>query len=102
VPSLFIDVDADGALRFRTRGEDVTRSLRSELETARSLPVVRIAEPLSAGADDPDAAMREECLVAIIELGWPKAEAERRVTRAWSQRAPGGKIEDLLREAMRR
>jgi Holliday junction DNA helicase RuvA len=54
------------------------------------------------GIVSPDDSARDQTLSALVNLGYPKAQAERLVASASEDAGPGASIETLVRAALKR
>jgi Holliday junction DNA helicase RuvA len=72
------------------------------LELASSVPSGAGLPPRAVPANNADVETREEALSALLNLGYPKAQAERVVGSAAEELGEGASIEELLRNALRR
>jgi Holliday junction DNA helicase RuvA len=63
-----------------------------------------LVSPVDAGTEAPDgeATVREQTLSALVNLGYPKAQAERVLADAEDETGRGASIETLVRVSLRR
>ena len=109
-----VDGDPLRGLEWRPRAADLARRMREELERTRALPQVRVVEAasLSGHPENPEGASAlgpasemDDAIAGLVELGWTKAQARARVTRARERLAEKSgepvDITRLLAEAVR-
>ena len=90
---LVVEGDPVGALTWTPRAADITRRVREEPQTTRSLPEVRVVEtPEFSGCPETDSVNAdtgseeiEDATAGLVGLGWTRAQATERVRRAWAR-----------------
>ncbi len=112
--SLVVQGDPLRGLEWTPRAADLARRMREELERTRALPQVRVVEAasLSGRPENPEVASAlgpapemDDAIAGLVGLGWTKAQATARVTRARERLAENSgeavDITRLLAEAVR-
>ena len=86
-------------LLLRKMAERILVELRE-----RGDELAAVVSPAEAGTAAPDgeATVREQTLSALVNLGYPKAQAERVLVGAEEETGPGANIETLVRVSLRR
>jgi Holliday junction DNA helicase RuvA len=80
--------------------ERIAVELRDDAERLAGRVATEDADGLTPGVDE--AAPEEELLSALVNLGYPRSQAERVVASALSEAEPGASLEALIRVALRR
>ena len=105
--ALVVEGDPLAGLEWTPRAADLARRMREELERTRALPQVRLVEAasLSGHPENPEGASAlgpasemDDAIAGLVELGWTKAQATTRVTRALERLAENsGEAVDVTR-----
>ena len=101
---LLREADAEGLKKAPGVGPKLAERIAVELRDDAEILAGRVGadnptgEPLVPGGEPPD----EELLSALVNLGYPRNQAERVVETALAEAAPGASLEELIRVALRR
>ena len=101
---LLRDADAKGLKKAPGVGPKLAERIAVELRDEAEKLAARLGgdaptgEPTAVGEGAPD----EELLSALVNLGYPRNQAERVVESALSEAPPGASLEELIRVALRR
>lgn len=71
-------------------------------EIAEGLPGTAGLPPLASPEEESESETRDQALSALLNLGYPKAQAERVVDSAAGEAGEGASLEELIRHALRR
>ena len=101
---LLREADAKGLKKAPGVGPKLAERIAVELRDDAEVLAGRVGadnptgEPLVPGEEPP----AEELLSALVNLGYPRNQAERVVETALAEAAPGASLEELIRVALRR
>jgi len=100
---LLRDADAKGLKKAPGVGPKLAERIAVELRDEAEKLARRLGGDAATGQPTvfDDAAPDEELLSALVNLGYPRNQAERLVESALAEAAPGASLEDLIRVALR-